>query len=294
MKVRVAVGVLAVVLFAAGCGEKDEQGSGSGSAREATTPAVPTGADDVVLQIYSGGGFVPQIDALGDYPEVVLYGDGRLITAPEPGGPDPAAVPDLNLRRLDAEQVGEVAAMAADAGLEDPLEDYGMPQITDLATTTFTFETTEGPHEASAYALGSEDEAEGVTDEQGAAREKLSDLEAELLNLDATFSGTAPEVEAFSPEAYVVSSIRAEGRSTGGSTENWPLGANQLASSDHPEVCTVVDRRDAEPLLKAVDKAGADSTWVAGKNRAEVAIRPAIGLEDDCPSESSAYVVPGD
>ena len=285
-RAAVAVGALGIALMA-GCGDDGGDGESGGNG-EASAPELLSGADDVVLQIQSGGGYVPEIDAMREYPDVVLYGDGRLVTAPDPPGLGTPVAPKLEVRQLDEEQVDDIAASAVEAGLDEPLEDYGMPAITDQATTTFVFETAEEANEASVYGLGSEEDSEGdLTDDQIAAREELGALLEEMRDPESAFGADeAPATEPFEPDAYVVLSQYVESGVPEGPPVSWPLEPERLASREHPEVCTVVEGEGAELLIAAAETAAPDSVWVAGGRRALAAINPAIGLDDECPAES--------
>jgi hypothetical protein len=199
MHTGLAAAALAVLALAAGCGEKDEPEGGDPPERV----SYPTGAGEVVLQVFTGGGYVPQIDMLRDYPEVVLYGDGRLVT-PTPRAVDAELPPreELQVRELSPDQTQAIVDAAAAAGLTEPLEDYGFPEITDLGTTTFTLNANGARHEASAYALGHPADGPAEVTEGRAALEAFAE---DLDDPEALLGEGAPPPEPFEPEAWLVS-----------------------------------------------------------------------------------------
>ena len=271
---------LAIGAGGVGCGEKEEPEP------DPQVPSVPTGADDVVLQSFTGGGYVPPIDTLRTYPEVVLYGNGRLLTAPlEDRG---AALPELAERHLSDEEIGTVLGAAVDAGLAESGVDYGFPEVTDLPTTTVVFQTGEDRFESSAYALGFDGSDDELTDEQAEARESLDLFIGELANPDSELGASLPAAGPFESDSWIVSSIASSAQR--GPTVEWPLAADRFASKTHPQTCTVVSGGDLEAFERAARKASRGALWESGGTSAEVAIRPAIGLEDRCPDEGRLFV----
>ena len=199
-QMALAVVLMSAVLVAAGCGEKDEPEGGGPE-----PVSYPQGADEVVLQVFTGGGYVPQIEMLRGYPEVVLYGDGRLVT-PTPRAPAAELPPreELQVRQLSPDQTKQVVDAAVAAGLADPLEDYGAPEITDLGTTTFTLDANGARHEASAYAL---DHPVDGPEEVAEARERLAAFAADLDDPERLLGDDTPPAEPFEPEAWLVSTV---------------------------------------------------------------------------------------
>ena len=267
-RLAAALAIMAVAAAGGGCGEKGEP---EGGTPPANPPEVPAGAEEVVLQAVTGGGYVPVVDMRREFPAAVLHGDGRLVTA-IPGDPeDEAAVPELRVSHLDDAEVGEIVLAAQDAGVGEDV-DYGAPDITDLPTTTVTLRTEDGTEEASAYGLGFDDADSGVSGDQEEARRELSEF------IDSLLDRTG---EPFDPAAYVVTSIASGAVGEGGL--RWPLEPERFASGKRSEVCTIVEGGDAEKLARAAADATEEELWVSHGTRAEVAIRPAIGLEDGCP-----------
>ncbi|MDL2334831.1 MAG: hypothetical protein QFC55_02220 [Chloroflexota bacterium] len=90
------------------------------------------------MRIENVGGFLPPMMTLRDYPDVVLYGDGRLITqGPQlelyPG----PALPGLVMTQLTQHGIEQVLEWAREAGLAGPDRLLGQP-IPDAGVTNFT------------------------------------------------------------------------------------------------------------------------------------------------------------
>ncbi len=182
------VALMLIVSMLAGCGSGDSDGP---PGQDTTTNAPsgegithPTGADQLVLRIETGGGFVPVEYNFTTLPEFSLYGDGRVIV---PGPmieiyPGPA-LPNLQTTMVSEETVQAILAAAREAGLFDPTFDYGQPNITDVGTTTVTINAQDSTYASSIYALGMEQGTSGLTMEQQQARAAVSELRGQLSGL---------------------------------------------------------------------------------------------------------------
>lgn len=148
----------------------------------------PTGADDVIARIETGGGFVPVEYAFTAQPSLLLTGDGRLLQPPT-AGKQTRLVP-MTVAQLSEEQVQTFLGLAAGVGLLATPPDYaddGGPQIADAPTTTVTLTAAGGTWRHEAYALG--------FNEGNDARLALSGF------IDAATAAVADvEVAAFVPE----------------------------------------------------------------------------------------------
>ena len=99
-------------------------GDGPGPGDDPTDPPGidhPTGPDQLVLRIDSGGGFVPPEFLLTDLPDLSLLGDGRLVVlGPQieiyPG----PALPNLQVRQLTEDGVQALLEAAQRRGCSDP------------------------------------------------------------------------------------------------------------------------------------------------------------------------------
>lgn len=123
--------------------------------------AHPTGADDVLLRIETGGGFAPVEYTFTRQPTLLLTGDGRLFVPPD--GSTAARLIPVEVAQLDEAQVQELLELAADAGLLATPPDYtdtDGPQVADAPTTTVTLTTSDGTWRHEAYALGFADDSD--------------------------------------------------------------------------------------------------------------------------------------
>ena len=116
---------------------------------------VPAGVGAPVVQVWSGGGFVPVGWDFSQVPELTVYEDGTIIT---PGPqiriyPGPL-LPYVLVSQLDAADVEAIVAAARAAGLLTAAPDYGMPGVADLPTTHIAITVDGVTYEHAAYALG--------------------------------------------------------------------------------------------------------------------------------------------
>ena len=165
----VAGGVAGVLVLAlAGC----QTGRGGADVPE---DVLPGGSGDgtggageygLVLQVASGGGFVPIGWDFRQVPSLTVYGDGRaIVTGPVTLQYPGAALPNLRDVRLGDEAVAEILAAAEAAGLLGAAPDYGMPPVADVPTTTVTITAGGETYEHAVYALGMESAEMGPAEE---------------------------------------------------------------------------------------------------------------------------------
>ncbi|WP_323794520.1 hypothetical protein [Nocardioides sp.] len=142
----------------------------------------PTGAEDVLLRIETGGGYAPVEYTFTRQPALLLTGDGRLFVPP--ADLDSSRLIPMNVAQLDETQVQELLAMADDAGLLAPPPDYSPdadgPQVADAPTTTVSVTSSDGTWRHEAYALGFNDQSDARLVLSGfvdAALEAVTDIE---------------------------------------------------------------------------------------------------------------------
>jgi hypothetical protein len=173
----------------AGCGEA---GGPTGTTAGPSDGAIvhPSGANEVVLQVSSGGGFVPVSWTLTHVPEFTLYGDGTVIvTGPVYAIYPGPALPNLQTTRVSEETTQAILSAAREAGLFASNVDYGQPGITDMPVTAITVNAEGTTYLSSIYALGMEEGAGGLSLEQQQARAAVSDLAGRLMDLTAFHTG---------------------------------------------------------------------------------------------------------
>jgi hypothetical protein len=234
-----AIALLVPVLLLAACGRLNDDGDAGSNGSTGDTGTTgdtgstggfdhPTGADELVLRVQTGGGFVPVEYNLRSVPGFSLFGDGRLIVE----GPmieiyPPPALPNLQASRLTEEAVQAILAEADRAGLMGPDATYDYPCIADAPTTTFTVVADGATHTISAYALGFDEGAGGGTCDgvDTEARAALSEFWAQLGDLASWLPAGSMSAE----QEYVPTEMRVYVRPYLGDPElvqepiDWPL-----------------------------------------------------------------------
>jgi hypothetical protein len=273
--------VLAVALVVGPPGAADA----APAPQQSAAVAHPTGADDVVLQVFTGGGFVPYEVALAAFPEYTLLGDGTVIVAGvstlEYPGP---ALPSLNRFSLSEKQIQHVLHRAEEAGLltPDPV-DFGAPLITDVGTTSVTLNAAGLTVTHRAYALTITDAEAGLTSAQVRARRSLVGF-LESLPQGGGDAGPYP------PTALAVYVGEYSGDPQGQKALVWPLGDNLATVGTPTSVgagyrCTLVTGRDLSTLMTSLAGATSRTPWVAragDDTRYSVVVRPVLPGTPGC------------
>jgi hypothetical protein len=295
--------LLALLLFAAACGERtgDAGNGGSGGATGATgatgADAIdhPTGADDLVLRIDTSGGFVPVEWSLRNVPGVSIYGDGRMIvTGPVieiyPG----PALPNLQVTRLTEEALQAILAAAEDAGLLDGDASYDYPCVADVPTTTFTVSANGTTSTTSAYALGF-DAATGATGACGGmqvdteARAQLNDFAMKVGDVRSWLPAGSYSAE----EPYLPTEMRVYVGDARRDPElqqvpiEWPLETPlaQFGEADRNLAdlrCGVVAGADLAAVLPLAQQANELTPWTSDGERYGLTFRPLLPDEHGC------------
>src|SRR4051794_13993914 len=215
----------------------------SGAAPDSAAIAHPKGADDVVLRVVIGGGFVPVQFNLRLLPSFTLYGDGTVIV---PGAitmiyPGPAILP-LVRSKLSERRVQALLTRAKAAGLltagRVSYGDMGTMGIADAPTTTLTVNA-DGKHIVrSAYALGISASSDRIPPKVAAARRALNGL---IKKLPSGHRGAL-----YAPHALAVYAAPFTGeKQKGAKPVVWPLKRNpatagRRVSNGLPYRCMVV------------------------------------------------------
>ena len=217
--------VLSLGLLGAACANTSPGGGpGDGSTGGSTgTGGIPhpTGADQVVLRIESGGGFIPIEYSLTSMPIVSLFGDGLAIT---PGAqieiyPGPA-LPASDQARLSADAIQLLLQAAIDVGLDTDrtYTDMGSVAIADAATTTFTLVVDGQTHTTAVYALGElGPKPETMSADEYQARKDLLAFETKATDLSWLPDGSVTDQGTYRPSGVRVFSgeYRPEARREG-------------------------------------------------------------------------------
>ncbi|MBX3314300.1 MAG: hypothetical protein KF906_08260 [Actinobacteria bacterium] len=173
-----ALAVLGLVIGVVACGSSSE-GRSPIEPIDTTIPEDASAArfpkDQIVWQVHTAGGLVPEVSWAAQRPTLTIYGDGRaFIVAP---GLDRRYDQPIELRSgtVARDDLAVFVAQAEASGLFEPDVDLGTPDVTDMATTTVVLHGGGDPQSVSAYALGGRFDAD-LSDDLVRRRETLRRL----------------------------------------------------------------------------------------------------------------------
>jgi len=285
MRTRMLLAVtLSAIVLAGACAKAASSGGGGSPSGPGTIP-YPTGADQLVLRIDQGGGFInPQV-TLSQIPLFSLFGDGLAIT---PGAqvevyPGPA-LPAVVQERLTPDAIQRILIAARDAGLFESRHLLGVP---DTGTTTFTVVANGKTIVTTMGGLGMPG-ASGSSDDQ--ARQELQAFEAKVMDLGWLPPGSISDQGAYRPTAlrvYVSDYQPSQGLHE--TPVAWPLDP-PLASFGDPTAqgglmgtrCGAVTGGDLGTLLSLAEKANELTPWTSGGARYALRFRPQLPDGSGC------------
>ena len=270
-----------------------------GSATPVGSPAVspgyvvPTGPNNLVLRIASGGGFVAPAYLLTEVPQFALFGDGRIIV---PGplaeiSPGPL-LPNMLVMRVTPAEIQKIMAAADRAGLLGPDASFDAVGIADAGTTVFTTIVDGRAHRISAYALSEAGAMDGGPTGDptiAAARARLSEFRAQMSNLPAFLRRTVEDIGAYVPSGmrvFVRDAGPADPAQPTAGVAAWPLTTDP-ASIGQPTmvegtVCLALTGSDLSRFLAVAGTANAGTLWTYGSARYAVTVRPLYPNESGC------------
>lgn len=219
-----------------------------------TAYAHPTGADDVLLAVTTGGGLAPVSIALRQNPSFVLLGDGTAIAAVTDqyqGATGPAV---QRFAQVDLGESGlqQLYRRAATAGLLDGEQDFGLPQVTDSPETTVLVTVDGAVLEQSAYALSYTD----------------------ALAVEMT--------TAWTPTTVAVHRVGPYG--AGDAARPWPAGVPVPPDTGSSyDDCVAVTGPELAALLAVAQDATTETGWDLGAGAEEVVLRPVLPGTPQCP-----------
>jgi hypothetical protein len=189
----------------------------------------PKGADQIILRMDEGGGFVPMGIAMTQTPQFSLYGDGTVIYSTGFAGMNgQLTIPALKKAHMTEEQIGKLVRFALeDGGLADAAERYEHPLVADAATTEFDIDAAGTTKSVSVYAVGLTDRDQ--PDWQ--ARTRFNRLAEALRNFQGDVDrGQATAMGEYEPTSYRAVIVEGE---VAGDQIDWPWP--DLTPKDFPE-----------------------------------------------------------
>jgi hypothetical protein len=259
--------------------------------------AHPTGADELVLRIAVGGGFVPVEVHLTEMPQFSVYGDGRVVfLGPQIEIYPPPALPNLRVVRLTEDGLQQLLAEANDAGLIGRSRQYRNDQVADAPTTVITVNANGQTTVVAAYALGigeNPNATEQEQDELDAIKsfvERMIDLDAWLPESAIAEPEDAYQVDRLQVVATTDTASLGEGDGlTPAPPADWPLATPLGAFGDPYEgfviadaVCGEVSGDDLATLLPVLENAGSFAPWQSDGQTYVVLFRPLLPDESPC------------
>ena len=280
---------LLVSALVAGCTPEGGDGGSTPSVTVSSSPiSHPTGADEVVVRVFSGGGLVPENVRVSELPEWTLYGDGTIVYAAPPtdGTSLPApAVPSLLERSV---PVSSIDTLLAEADRRGMLQNRHLSasDATDLWVTYVTLHAANQAFENSVYALGfqSPDGAPPPANDQSAQIAEVQsfiDFAEEPENWAASVTEPKPyEAPAWSVYAFPYMGDLSQALEP----VDWPLDPPIPPLSSGTPLCVSVQGEKLAELAPVASAATSDTPW-----------RSSHGVGKDVPvSLVFVPVLPGD
>jgi len=264
---RFPLGAIIAAMLLSGCANV-LQGDGAGGSPPNPPPHDHmNGADEVLVSITSGGGFVPVEYNLRNLPQFLLLGDGTAIVSGITIAiyPGPAIAP-LQSTRLNEGQIQVLLSGADAAGLLGDEIDFGEPGVTDMNTTTVRITVGGTTVVQSAYALGFDDKnSPELSQTQKDARLALQGF------VDTAQGLVGSASKGYEPNAVVAYRLGAEAGQPVDEPEleqppmAWPLStAPELPLDTEIASCLAVTGADVPVLLEALSTANELTPWVIG------------------------------
>jgi hypothetical protein len=284
----IAAAVPLVVLLGA-CAQQTAAGSptgstGSAGAPESTTAKGP-GADDLVLRTETYGGFVAPGLVLGRFPQLSVYGDGRVISeGPVPSIYPGPALPNLQVSRITPEFLQSLVKDGLAAGVRNGA-DLGQPGVADAPTTRVTVATANGKQVVTINALSETPSNDRrLSTAQRDARVKIAAY-VKKLNALPTRAG-APRPTAYEPTSVVVFASPWAKPANGPvpPAKAWPgpaLPGTDIDSATKAG-CVAVTGDQTAKVLAAAKNANALTPWTTGSGKWRIVFRPLLPDESGC------------
>lgn len=270
--------IVVLSLFAAACGGASDTSSSTTQAPSSwdRSPAAPL----VIVENF--GGFLPVEVALGQMPEIVVYGDGTVVTQGPvitifPG----PALPNLVAGQLDDDAMQAILEKAASSGVLSPLDDYGTASVADAGTTRITVTVSGETRTVEIYALGLGSfgsEQAGFTAQQTTARQGALAFIDFLRDL-----ADGPSFSEYEVAAYAVFPWPFGGVPTESPVLDWPFASlADLGNIDGFGTCVTIEGKDAVQLQDLLGRATTRTPWLSEDVAYGLVFRPLLRHESSC------------
>jgi hypothetical protein len=273
----IAAAVPLVVLLGA-CAQQTAAGSPTGTPESAA--AKSPAANDLVLRTETSGGFVAPDMVLGRFPQISVYGDGRVISE----GPVPAiypgpALPNIQVSTITPELVRQLVKEGLAAGVRNG-SDLGQPGVADAPSTRVTVVTAGGKQVVTINALTEAPSNDRrLTSDQRSTRAKIAAYVKKL--------GALPKNPvAYQPTAVVVFAAPWTKPANGPvpPAKAWPgpaLPGTDIDSATRAG-CLAVTGGQTPKVLTAARSANALTPWTTGSSKWRIVFRPLLPDENGC------------
>jgi len=280
----IAAAVPLVVLLGA-CAQQTAAGSPTGTPANSGTPesaaAKSPAANDLVLRTETYGGFVAPDMVLGRFPQISVYGDGRVISE----GPVPAiypgpALPNIQVSTITPELVRQLVKEGLAAGVRNG-SDLGQPGVADAPSTRVTVVTAGGKQVVTINALSQAPSNDRrLTADQRDARARIA---AYVKKLGALPSQHAT---AYQPTSLVVFAAPWTKPANGpiAPAKAWP-GPVLPGTDVDPATkagCVAVTGDQTPKVLAAARSANSETPWTTGESKWKIVFRPLLPDEAGC------------
>jgi len=273
-----------LALLLGACAQPTAAGSSTGSTDSSgspeSAPAASPGANDLVLRTETYGGFVSPDLVLGRFPQISVYGDGRVISQ----GPVPAiypgpALPNVQQSMITPELVRQLVQEGLAAGVRNGT-DLGQPGVADAPTTRVTVVTAGGKQVVTINALT---EAPSNDRRLNTAQR---DARAKIAAYVKKLAGLPKNTTAYQPASVAVFAAPWT-KPAGGPVPpsvTWPGPALPGTEVDPATKagCVTVTGDQTPKVLAAAKGANALTPWATGSSKWKIVFRPLLPDESGC------------
>jgi hypothetical protein len=256
--------------------------AGSPAGTPESAPAKMPGADDLVLRTETYGGFVGPDRMLGRFPQISVYGDGRVISP----GPMPAiypgpALPNIQVSMITPERVRQLVREGEAAGVRNGT-DLGQPGVADAPTTRVTVVADDGKQVVTINAL-----SEAPSNDRRLSADQR-DTRARIAAYVKKLASLPHNTSRYEPASVAVFAAPWTQPAAGPAqpAQAWPGPALPGPDVDPATKagCITVTGAETPKVLAAARKANTLTPWTTGSGKWKIVFRPLLPDENGCAS----------